>query len=127
MSKEKVGVHTEATADVLSLDIIYHLLSSEQRRYILYYLYRHDNPAQLTDVAKQIAQCGRSDSSSSEDHQQTYRRLYHIHVPKLVAYSVVSYVHAGKTIELDENAAQLRPYLEDSAARDLPDMGAPVL
>lgn len=127
MSKGKVRVNTGGDAERLSLDTVYHLLSSEYRRYTLYYLYQHENPAQLTDVAKQVAQWGRSKSSLSEDHRQTYEALYHNHVPKLAASSVVAYGHDGETIELAENGAQLRPYLEDSAARDLPEIGAPVL
>ncbi len=106
--------------DGLSLDVVHDLLSNRRRRRMLYCLYRYANPMQLPDVADQVTEWEQGSSADEllDERLHTYTDLYHTHVPKCADVGVVAYDQHQDTVELDRNAAQLRPYLERAAERD---------
>lgn len=118
MSKGKPNVGARPVEDNLSIDTIHHLLSARRRRYVLYYLYLYENPVRLPDVADRVTEWERNDPDL-EDRLHAYNELYHAHIPKLADAAVVIYYQKDDMIELAQNAAQLRPHLEQAAEADL--------
>lgn len=104
-----------------SLDEIHELIASRRRRYTLYCLYLYANPMRLSDVAGRIAEWehGAPAADSLDERLAIYTSLFHVHVPKLSEADVVAYDRSDEMIELDRNAARLRPYLERAAEVDL--------
>jgi len=109
----------EQTARELSPDQIHQLLSVRRRRYVLYYLYKYANPIRLPDLAEYVTEKTQEEPPHSDDHSQIYLSLYHCDIPKLAEDAVVSYFQEEDMVELGANAAQLRPYLEQTAESDL--------
>lgn len=121
MSKSKQNAHNRPIDEKLPLDTIHHLLSAHRRRYSLYCLYLYENPVRLPDMAEQVTKWEQSELNL-EDRLRTYNDLYHCHIPKLADAAVVAYCQDEDTVELAENAAQLRPNLEQAAETDLKGM-----
>ncbi|WP_424005258.1 DUF7344 domain-containing protein (plasmid) [Haloarcula salina] len=109
------------TDSELSLDTIHELIASRRRRYTLYCLYLYANPMRLADVAGRATEWehGTPASEFLDERLAMYTSLVHIHVPKLAAADVIAYDRSDEMLELDRNAAQLRPYLERAAEIDL--------
>lgn len=113
--------HARMAETPLSLDTIHGLLAAQRRRYTLYCLYLYANPMQLSDVAEQVTawEHGVPAGDRLDERSRTYNDLYHSHVPKLADADVVAYSQEEDLLELAANAAQVRPYLERAADRDL--------
>jgi hypothetical protein len=105
--------------ETLPLDQIHELLSARRRRYLLYCLYRYENPIRLPDIAEHIVEWEQQENDHLEERLQTYNALYHNHVPKLAKYDIVEYDQDEDMVEFGENATDLRPYLERAAETDL--------
>lgn len=115
MSKARTG-----DADkTLPNDQIHQLLSARRRRYVLYYLYRYENPVRLPDIAAQIVKWEPQEGDLVDERSQTHLALYHNHIPKLADEGIVEYDQEEEMVELGENATHLRPYLEHTAETDL--------
>lgn len=117
----------EQTIRELSPDRIHQLLSVRRRRYVLYYLYKYANPVRLPDLAEYVTEKTQEESFQPEDRLQTYMSLYHCDIPKLAESAVVSYSQEEDMVELAAHAAQLRPYLEQTAETDLSITDDPLL
>ena len=105
----------------LSPDEIHEVLAARFRRYTLYCLYLQGPQMSLRDVAEQIVEWESDEPlpDVSEEPMRTYSVLYHSHLPKLVDTDVVSVSGSDDVLEVSENAAQLRPYLEWAIETDL--------
>lgn len=103
------------------LDVVHDLLAVRRRRYVLYCLYLYANPMRLPDVADQVIEWehGVQGDELLDERLRAYNDLYHTHVPKLANFDVVRYSQSEDMLELDRNAATLRPYLERAAEADL--------
>lgn len=113
----------------LSVETIFGLLAAPQRRYTLYCLYLNVSPMHLSDVAEQVA-AWEDDAPGADipdERLYIYNDLYHTHVPKLAENNVIAYSESDKMIQLDCNAAQLRPYLELAAGTPPTDNDMPQL
>lgn len=79
----------------------------------------------LFDVAEQIVEWEYDEPIADvpEQPKRTYSVLYHSHLPRLVDADVVSVCGSDDILEVGENAAQLRPYLEWAIETDLADKG----
>lgn len=119
MLHNRSTTETDQNAGRLSYKQIYQLLSARRRRYVLYCLYRSENPVQLSDLADQVTEWEYETPSLPEDRSHVYTTLYHTHIPKLSVTSVISYSQDAEVVELGANAYQLRPYLEETAENDL--------
>lgn len=107
--------------DTISPDRLHNLLASRRRRYVLYCLYLYADPMGLSDVAGQIAEW---ENEAPEDELLDERRdiltsLHHNHIAKLADADMVTYSESEDMVELDDNAAHIRPYLELTVASDL--------
>lgn len=105
----------------LPLETVHDLLAARRRRYTLYCLYMYATPMGLPDVAEQVTmwEHGVSSGELLDERLRTYNDLYHSHVPKLADADVIVYSQEEDVLDLARNAAQLRPYLERAADRDL--------
>lgn len=108
--------------DALTVDEILELLSVRRRRYLLAALSNVATPASLPRLADEMTEWehGVPAEERKQERQQIYMSLYHTHVPKLEDADVVSYTQADDTVEWDENAQIVRPYLEKVMSSSLP-------
>jgi hypothetical protein len=105
----------DAVRSTTPADVAFDLLSSRQRRYILYYLTRSTGPVELRELAAQLV---RWDETTTDDHEQIITLLYHVHLPKLEESDVLTFDSNQRLIELKETADELKPYLDLAAADD---------
>lgn len=102
----------------LSQDLVFDILSSPRRRYVLYYLRQVDEPIELTALAEQVAAWeNQTDTESLSDQQRkrVYVSLYQTHVPKLDDAGVVRYDQDEGTVELAPDATAIDDYLTQSS------------
>ena len=100
----------------LTEDLIFDILSSSRRRYVLYCLQEVDGPMEVTDLAEQIA-AWENDTEISElspqERKRVYVSLYQTHVPKLANAGVVEYDEDAGTVTLGKNARIINEYLRE--------------
>lgn len=105
----------------LSQDLIFDILSSPRRRYMLYYLRTHGGHAEVTELAKQVAAWEyETDPSQLDDQQQkrVYVSLYQTHIPKLDDVGIISYDKDAGVVELTDRAADVEGFLSPDADSD---------
>jgi hypothetical protein len=103
----------------LSQDLVYDILSSPRRRYVLYYLRQVDEPIELTALAEQVAAWENEtepDSLTDQERKRVYVSLYQTHVPKLDDAGIVSYNTDDGTVELARKATTIDEYLQQSSS-----------
>lgn len=104
--------------EILSLDYVYEALAHPRRRYLCYTLC-DDIPRSLTDLATKIA-AFENDSSehaiTASQRERVYVSLYHTHVPKLAADSVLTFDPEMETIGAAEHTEQVLTALEGMSA-----------
>lgn len=104
----------------LSQDVVFDILSSPRRRYVLYYLRTTDGPIKLTDLAEQVAAWENETSPAEiteQERKRVYVSLYQTHIPRLDEAGIVEYDKDSGNIVLVEDAAGIDDYLstpEDS-------------
>jgi len=92
-----------------SLDAVFEVLAAERRRHVLYALHRHSGPVSLSDLAEEVA------AHEDTDADRIAASLHHVHLPKLVATSVVGYDPAEETVRLRDCAGRLYRHLSAAA------------
>jgi energy-converting hydrogenase Eha subunit C len=103
----------------LSQDLVYDILSSPRRRYVLYYLRQMDEPIELTALAEQVAAWENEttpDSLTDQERKRVYVSLYQTHIPKLDDADIVSYDKDEGTVELANKATTIDEYLQRSSS-----------
>lgn len=107
----------------LSQDLVFEVLKSPRRRYVLYYLRTHGGWNDLSDVTEQVA-AWENDTTvanlTSEQRKRVYISLYQTHLPKLDEAGIVDYDQERGAIALSEHAPQLDDYLGDRQSAPLP-------
>ena len=101
----------------LPLDQVFEMLKNERRRHVLRYLWENDGEATLGTLAEHIAAIENDTtvaSLSSAQRKRVYVGLYQSHLPKMASNDIIEFDKNRGTIEIGRNAAQTRPYLEDS-------------
>lgn len=99
----------------LSTDACFEVLSHRHRRILLTVLQSHDQPQAVADVVKEIAeneQVAPVDSLPPDDINRIHHLLYHVHIPKLVEFELITHDDDQNTIALTERATRLQPYIE---------------
>lgn len=107
----------------LPLDEVFHILTNHRRRQVLSYLTDHDGTATLGELAEYIAAAENSVSIqrvTSTQRKRTYVALYQCHLSKMDAAGIVSFDSNRGTVELNESAEQLSPYLSESETTNWP-------
>lgn len=85
----------------LSAEVLFDVLSSSYRRYVLSYLADATSPTEIGDLAYHVAAWD-ADSSITEipddDADEAEILLYHVHLPKLAAAGLVTYDTESGTV-----------------------------
>ena len=105
---------SESDRDALSRDVLFDMLSSPRRRYVLHYLHRAGGRAELGELADHVA-AWENDTTieglGSQERKRVYISLYQTHVPKLDEVGIVEYDQSSGVVELTDRANDLAPYL----------------
>lgn len=107
----------ESTEKSLSQDVVFELLSSPRRRYILYYLRQSDEPVELTFLAEQVAAWENETSVeeiTEQERKRVYVSLYQTHVPRLDEAGVVEYDKDSGMVGLASQAREIDGYLDSN-------------
>jgi len=98
----------------LSQDLVFDILSSPRRRYVLHYLRQAGEPVELTTLAEHVA-AWENDTTVEElteqERKRVYVSLYQTHVPKLDEANIVEYDQDTGEVSLASGARQVDDYL----------------
>lgn len=112
-----------AESGPLSQDLVFELLKSPRRRYVLYYLRQYGGRTTLGDVTDQVAAWENDvtvDELTSKQRKRVYISLYQTHLPKLNDAGVVNYDREEGTVELARRAREFDGYLGDHPGETVP-------
>lgn len=112
---ERYWSETDSRGNEVPLDVVFGLLSSRQRRYVLQYLTHHSGTVELRELADQLATC---EETTVDDQERLVVSLYHVHLPKLADSGVITFDPEQRLVELEETADALLPYLALTANDD---------
>lgn len=102
----------------LSQDLVFDILSSSRRRFVIYYLRQVDEPVDLTELAEEVAawenECS-VEELTTQQRKRVYVSLYQTHVPKLESVNLVDYDRDSGDVSLTSRAYQIDNYLDDSS------------
>ncbi len=107
----------EATDTSLSQDVVFELLSSPRRRYILYYLRQSDEPVELTTLAEQVAAWENEtdvDDITEQERKRVYVSLYQTHIPRLDEAGVIEYDKDSGMVSAAGQAREIDTYLDST-------------
>lgn len=103
------------TESNLSQDVVFDILSSPRRRYVLYYLRTREEPVQLTALAEEVA-AWENDTNPAEiteqERKRVYVSLYQTHIPRLAEVELIKYDKQSGQIALAKEAKQIDRYLD---------------
>ena len=110
-----VAVVPDDVEPELARDTLFELLKNQRRRDALHFLKENDGWATLSDMAEHIAAKENDlpiEGINSKQRKRVYIGLYQCHLPKMADAGVVEYDKNRGTIQLNDLAAQLYPYLD---------------
>lgn len=102
------------SAERVSTDTVFKLLSHHRRRVCLQCLQAHGDGLPLADLADEVAAREHEaplNEISAETVKQVYMSLYHAHIPKLASQEVVSYDQETDMVALTDEAEYVLSYL----------------
>ena len=108
-----------SSAATLSQDDVFDLLSNSRRRFVINYLLRVDRAVSIQELSRELAMWefdATAEELTDQEEKRIYVALYQTHVPKLEEAGIVDYDTDTGLIQLDEQATELQPYVEE----DLP-------
>ena len=98
----------------LSQDLVFDILSSPRRRYVLYYLREAGEPVELTTLAEHVAAWENEttvEDLTEQERKRVYVSLYQTHIPKLDEANIVEYDQDTGEVALAAGASQVDDYL----------------
>jgi len=105
---------SQSDTSELSQDIVFDLLSSPRRRFVLYYLRQEGEPVELRQLADEVAAWEndmRVEELTSQQRKRVYVSLYQTHVPKLDEAGIIEYDQDSGVVALAARADELGSYL----------------
>ena len=102
----------------LTQDLVFDILSSPRRRYVLYYLRTVGEPVALNDLAEQVAAWENEtevDELSDQERKRVYVSLYQTHIPKLDSVGIVDYDQQSGMVELTDRVHRIDDYLTETS------------
>ncbi|WP_339102257.1 hypothetical protein [Haloterrigena salinisoli] len=109
MTTETSNVDRSDRIASLSVDTVFDLLHSRQRRDALTYLSRHVGAVPLDELVAGIAS---REELTPEALESIASGFHHVHLPKLIETAVVRYEPTTRTIERRPAARCLDPFLD---------------
>ncbi|MFW6152755.1 MAG: DUF7344 domain-containing protein [Halobacteriota archaeon] len=101
----------------LDKDDVFEILSNARRRRLLFLLYGRDEPAELGDLAQDIATTEAGGEADRNQYKRMYISLYQTHVPKLEEYGVIEYDPETKLVELTDRVDDVIAVFQAPARR----------
>ena len=108
--------------DRLTQDLVFDILSSARRRYLLYYLREADEPVHINELAEQVAAWENEtdvEDLSSQQRKRVYVSLYQSHIPKLESAGIVDYDEESGLVSLTSRANRIDRFL-DGGSSEIP-------
>ncbi|RRJ33659.1 DUF7344 domain-containing protein [Halocatena pleomorpha] len=119
MSKDQ----DEEDSEPLSQDLVFDLLSSPRRRFVLHYLRSESDSLALTALADEVAAWEYEtpvEELSDQERKRAYVSLYQTHIPKLADAGIVEYDTDSGEVTLAQAAGVVDAYLPDEAGPEIP-------
>lgn len=110
MSTDQNGKDSEP----LSQDLVFDLLSSPRRRFVLYYLRTESDSIALTALADEVAAWEYEtpvEELTDQERKRAYVSLYQTHIPKLADAGIVEYDAESGDVALASEADVINAYL----------------
>ncbi|WP_266078191.1 DUF7344 domain-containing protein [Haladaptatus caseinilyticus] len=109
---------SEGQNEIVSLDDVFEVLTSPQRRAILYVLCQYPNPMNVSELGKRVAtaNCSGGDVVCRE---QLVTTLHHVHLPKLEQFSLVNYDRETNIVEPNPLPRRLKRCLRFAAEDEM--------
>lgn len=107
--------------DTLSQDVVFDLLSSSRRRFVLYYLRTESESVKLTDLSDEVAAWEYEtpiEELTEQERKRAYVSLYQTHVPKLVEAGLIDHADNG-TLRLTDRMNEIDRYLQNKNDPDI--------
>jgi DNA-binding transcriptional ArsR family regulator len=107
----------------LSHDLIFDILSSARRRYVIYVLRREDEPMAVAELAEIVAAWENDttvDQLDSQERKRVYVSLYQTHIPKLAEAGIVDHDRDTGNVYLTDTAFEVDRYLSDPDEEPFP-------
>ena len=101
----------------LSQDVVFDILSSPRRRYVLYYLRSTGETVQLTDLAEKVAAWENDvepGDITDQERKRVYVSLYQTHIPRLAEASLIDYEKESGQIAPSDQTARIDRYLNSN-------------
>lgn len=107
------------TTGEVTPSVAFKILADEHRRFVCYLLAATDDPIPIQELVSHLSG---SDPDPSDPvgglPNQTHRRLYHNHIPRLAEHGVVEYDREAETVSLTALGEKLEPYLDVAKAHE---------
>ncbi len=104
----------------LTREVVFDLMNSPRRRYVIHYLSTHEGPIELQALANQVASWEDDVPVAELTDQQkkrVYVSLYQTHVPKLADSGVVTFDRDSGDVEITSRVDEIAKYLADGTER----------
>lgn len=114
---------SETNREELSRNLVFDILSSPRRRYLLYYLHQEGEPVSIQELSAQIAAWENDvpvEDLTSQQQKRVYVSLYQTHIPKLEEAGIAEYDQEEGTVRLTSRVEQMDEYLADTSRREVP-------
>lgn len=114
---------SDTTQEELSRDLVFDILSSPRRRYMLYYLRQESEPVHIQKLSAEVASWENEipvDDLTNQQQKRVYVSLYQTHIPKLEDAGIVTYDQETGTVELTERVDEMEAYIGGRERREFP-------
>jgi DNA-binding transcriptional ArsR family regulator len=108
------------SAEPLSQDEVFDILSNSRRRYVLYYLRETGEPVELGELAEELAAWENDtpvEELTKQERKRVYVSLYQTHIQKLSEAGIVEYDQDTGMVSLGEGTDQIGAYLPTEDGR----------
>jgi DNA-binding transcriptional ArsR family regulator len=108
---------SQSDTSALSQDVVFDLLSSPRRRFVLYYLRQEGAPVELRELADEVAAWENDmdvEELTSQQRKRVYVSLYQTHIPKLDEAGIIEYDQDSGMVALADRADELGSYLSSN-------------
>jgi hypothetical protein len=110
-----------ADQDTLTQDVVFELLSSPRRRFVLYYLRSETESVKLTDLADEVAAWEYEtpiEELTEQERKRAYVSLYQTHIPKLAEAGLIDHADDGM-LRLTDRMSDIDRYLPSEDTLDI--------
>jgi DNA-binding transcriptional ArsR family regulator len=107
-----------STEETLSRNLVFNILSSPRRRYVLYYLRKHGGEVELSELSSQIAAWENEtevENLTDQERKRVYVSLYQTHIPKLKEVGLIEYDKDSGVVTLTDRASEIDSYLTNES------------